>query len=109
MCIEELKVVAHGCRKVILVVTMDLLKTRKNTVKPTGSLHSFVVKGSLQEQRTPDHLVECLLIKWLSGCGVLIGIRNIKCHLQSHLQQQQEQHSSPLSEAGNPRRQYQSQ
>ena len=107
--IKELKVVTHGSSKVILVVAVNLLKTRKDTVEPTSCLHSLVVEGSLQEQGAPYHLVERLLIKWLSRSGVLIGIRNIKCHLRSHLQQQQqEQHSSSWSGAGNPRMRYQS-
>ncbi len=47
-----------------------------------------MVEGSLQER---DHHVRCLLIKWLSRSGVLIGIRILNAlHLRSHLQQQQQ-------------------
>ena len=56
MGVEELEVVAHRSRKVVLV-GVNLLQTRKDGVEPTGGLHTLVVERCLQEAGAPSHLV----------------------------------------------------
>ncbi len=65
--IVELRFVTHGSSRVILVVAVNLLKTRKDVPWEPASCQFLVVEGSLQEQGAPYHLVgKRLPDQWLS-------------------------------------------
>ena len=106
MSVEELQVVAHGSREVVLV-GVDLLQTGDDGVKPASGLHALVVERCLQEAGAPSHLVEGLLVELRSRSEILVVLRDhilIRCHLRSHLRQKQ-LHPSARSAAGSPRKQ----